>query len=121
MRVKSLKSKMERSAAANLESAQIIIAGPERYQGLMSEWAARTVVLFLIENPSHQGLTDATALKAAEIVNADPGRYPAMMQSWAASRGAAGAAVTTGGAAGAAVTLAEEDRREISVLITNRR
>jgi hypothetical protein len=54
MGVKSLKSKMERYAAGNLESARILLADPERYQGLMLEWAARIIAVFHIENPSRE-------------------------------------------------------------------
>jgi hypothetical protein len=85
MGAKSLKSKIERYDASNLDAAQIILTDSERYQGFMLEWAARTIAVLHMENRSLQGLSDAIKLKASEAISADPGRYPAMMQSWAAS------------------------------------
>jgi hypothetical protein len=119
MGVKSLKSKMERYAEGNLEAAQIIIADSDRYQGVMQEWAARTIALFHIENPSRQAEAAPqpaeARLKAAEIISADSDRYLAMMQSWAASM------ISRFRAASPREVLSLEDRSEISELTSKRR
>jgi hypothetical protein len=111
MGAKSLKSKIERYHASNLEAAQIILADSERYQGLMLEWAARTIAVFHIENPTLQGLSDAIKPKAAAAISADPGRYPAMMQSWAAST------ISRFGATSPREGLSAEDGSELSDLM----
>jgi hypothetical protein len=114
MGAKSLKSRIERYDASNLEAAQIILADSERYQGFMLEWATRTIAVLHIENRSLQGLSDAIKVKAAEAISANPGRYPAMMQSWAVSTISRFTSPREG--------LSAEDRSELSdLMVWNRR
>jgi hypothetical protein len=85
MGAKCLKRKIEGYDEANLDAAKIIIAYPERYQGIMQEWAASTVAAFQIGNPSRGGLSEAAKLEAAKIIIADPALFPDIMRDWAAS------------------------------------
>ena len=54
-----IKRRIEKYQAANREAAQVILADPERYPGLMQEWAHMAYRLaFQTPNPSREGVSE---------------------------------------------------------------
>lgn len=71
MGANGLKQRIERYERENREAAEMITADPERYPGIMQEWAARTIayqLAFHSSNPWRDGLSEEDRNELADLM-----------------------------------------------------
>lgn len=69
MRRAGIKRRVEQYEAANREAAQIILADPTRYPGLMQEWAHMAYQLaFHSPNPWREGMSEEDRDELADLM-----------------------------------------------------